>query len=65
MVDEPAQSFIMEKKEKDFHILKAINITTLFLTVLFLGLFTKVIISVMTIFQSEVYTDVIASIGSM
>ncbi len=55
----------MEKKDKDFHILKAIDITILFLTLLFLGLFTKVIISVMNVFQSEVYTDIVASISNM
>ena len=54
----------MEKKEKDFHILRAIDVTALLLIVLFLGLFTKVIISVIGVFQSEEYTTIIASVSS-
>ncbi len=55
----------MEKKDKDFHILRAIDMTTLFLILLFLGLFTKVVFSLINVFQSEVYTDMIASVSSM
>ena len=55
----------MEREEKNFYILRAIDVTVFFLILLFLGLFTKVVISVMNVFQSEGYTDMIASISSM
>jgi len=54
----------MEKKDKDFHIIRAIDVSALLLILLFLGVFTKVIISVISVFQSEVYTTIIASVGS-
>jgi len=55
----------MERKNKDFYILRAVDVTVVFLILLFLGLFTKVIVSVMNVFQSEVYTDMIANVSSM
>jgi len=33
----------MERKNKDFYILRAVDVTVVFLILLFLGLFTKVI----------------------
>jgi hypothetical protein len=44
--------------------LRAIDVTTILLILLFLGLFIKVVISVMGVFQSEVYTTMIASVSS-
>ncbi len=55
----------MEKKDQNFHILRAIDVSVLLLILLFLGLFTKVIISVIGVFQSEVYSTVIASVSSV
>lgn len=55
----------MENKNKDFHILRAIDVTVLLLILLFLGLFIKVVISVIGVFQSETYTTMIASTGSI
>jgi hypothetical protein len=39
--------------------LRAIDVTTILLILLFLGLFINVIISVIGVFQSEVYTTMI------
>jgi len=54
----------MKKNHKDFHILRAIDLTALFLILLFLGVFIKVILSVVGVFQSEGYTTIIASVSS-
>tara|TARA_B110000046_G_C12836606_1_gene331754 strand:- start:157 stop:330 length:174 start_codon:yes stop_codon:yes gene_type:complete len=54
----------MGNKEKDFHMLRAINIATILLILMFLGLFINVVISVMGVFQSEVYTTMIAAVSS-
>ncbi|SDR80246.1 hypothetical protein SAMN04515667_0708 [Formosa sp. Hel1_31_208] len=55
----------MATKNKKFQFLRALDVTTFFLLILFVAFFVKTIMAVVNGFQSEVYTNVVAGLSSL
>jgi len=55
----------MEAKDKNFEFLKALEITSFLLLVLFVVFFFKTIMAIFSAIQTDVYTNVVAGLNSM